>query len=269
MADVYKVKAPGHDGFLALKLLPFQFLSDRTVVQRFLQESRRACALNHPNVTRILAYGEDLAEHYSIMELATGWRTEAGRTILDVSELTKPLPEAVALDMIKQACDGLDYLHQEGILHRDIKPGNLLLFEGGQVKLADFGVARWREAVTLTATGLLVGTPEYMSPEQAEGHKDLTHASDIYSLGVVMYELLTGLSPFKRKTPLATSLAQVNDAAPLPKTIVPGISAVVQGIVMRCLDKSPDKRFESVRQLYQAIDVYSRALPPGLPATEG
>src|SRR5262249_19418972 len=156
-----------------LKLLPFQLLSDRAAVQRFRQEAAQARGLTHPNVTRVLGYGEDLVDHYLVMELAAGW-PRGGQVALDAGELPLPLPVGEALEIARQACEALDHVHRQGMVHRDVKPGNLLLFDGGLVKLADFGIARSAEAVTLTLTGLAVGTPEYMSPEQADGTRELT-----------------------------------------------------------------------------------------------
>ena len=258
MADVYQVREIVGRVSRALKLLPFQFLSDHKMIQRFRQEAMQARSLDHPNITRVLDYGEDLVDHYLVMELAEGWNTADEVIALDVGELPKPLDETKAIAIIKQACEGLDYLHKQQIIHRDIKPGNLLLFSGDCVKLADFGIARSRESITLTMTGLTMGTPEYMSPEQAEGKRDLTFASDIYSMGVVMYELLTGHPPFKRATPLATAVAHLREPVPPMTRSNPQISVGLQQIVMKCLEKEPIDRYDSARSLYQEIDSYER-----------
>jgi len=264
MSDIYKVQAPGGEE-LALKLLPFQFLSDREMVRRFRLEATQANRLNHPNITRVVGHGEDLVDHYLVMELATGWKLPDGTLALDAGELTKPLDDKVIVDMLKQACDGLEYIHSEGVIHRDIKPGNLLLFEEGQVKLADFGIARSREAITLTITGLAMGTPDYMSPEQSLGTHDLTPASDIYSLGVVMYELLAGKLPFKRSTPMATMYAHLHDQAPSLNSLRPDVPEGLRNIVMKCLEKNPEKRFKSANEMYAALE-RGMASPPGVEA---
>jgi serine/threonine protein kinase len=253
MADVYKARIIGEDTLVALKLLPFQFLSDRKMIQRFRQEANQALKLKHPNITRVLDYGEELSDHYLVMELADGWQATDGSIWLDVGELPKPMAVATAVAILKSICDGLDYIHQQGIIHRDIKPGNLLLFADGQVKLADFGIARSRETITLTLTGLTMGTPEYMSPEQAEGGKELTPASDIYSLGVVAYELLTGQSPFKRSSPLATAYAHLHAQVPKFQQWNLAIPDALQRIVLKSLDKEPRNRFRSARDLYNAL----------------
>jgi hypothetical protein len=258
MADVYRVKKAGRKGFLALKLLPFHFLRDRTLVERFRQEAAQARGLEHEHIVRVLEYGEDLADHFLVMELATGWPTPDGRTALDAGELPRPLAEATALAVVRQACEALDHIHQRGMIHRDVKPGNLLLFPEGKVKLGDFGIARSRDSLTLTATGFPVGTPEYVSPEQAEGTSDLTAASDVFSLGVVLYELLTGTSPFKRQTPLATVHAVLHEKPPDLRAANPAVAGALSDIVRRCLEKDPARRFRSAREVYQAITAYEQ-----------
>jgi HD-like signal output (HDOD) protein/tRNA A-37 threonylcarbamoyl transferase component Bud32 len=254
MADIYKVKTTNSDKPYALKLLPFHFLRDQKMIERFRQEASKTIRLNHPNVTKILDYGEDPENHYLIMELATGWKTTDGRILLDVGNLHKPLDIKVALAIVKQACAGLEYIHNQGLIHRDIKPENLLLFDGGKIKLSDFGIARSLDKTSMTMTGMLIGTPEYMSPEQGEEDKDLTPASDVYSLGVVMYEILTGRSPFRRKTSLATMIAHIHEQATLPQNINDSIPEAVSDIVLKCLNKSQDQRFSSATELHRAID---------------
>ncbi|HEX7957165.1 MAG TPA: protein kinase, partial [Pyrinomonadaceae bacterium] len=190
MADVYKVRRVGDDLHFALKLLPFQYLRNFKTILRFRRETREAKLLKHPNITLVFDEGEDGGDHFLVMELASGWNVEGAGVALDVGELIRgPLEERLVLDIISQVCRGLDYLHGKNVIHRDIKPSNLLLFEDSgakDVKLADFGIARWRASTTLTMTGLSMGTPEYMSPEQVDG-SGMSPASDIYSLGVVMY----------------------------------------------------------------------------------
>ncbi|HEV2708257.1 MAG TPA: serine/threonine-protein kinase, partial [Pyrinomonadaceae bacterium] len=252
----YQVKDTSDGAVRALKLLPFQFLSDQKMIQRFRYEAKQSRGFDHPNITRVYDYGEDLVDHYLVMELAQGWAAPGGHIALDVGELPKPLDVPAVLSIVKQACEGLDYIHRQQVIHRDVKPGNLLLFEDGWVKLADFGVARSRESITLTMTGLAMGTPEYMSPEQAEGKRDLTPASDIYSLGVVIYELLTGATPFKRATPLATAIAHLRDPVPAPTRLNPSIPEPLQKIVLKCLEKKPPHRFQTARELYHALAAY-------------
>jgi serine/threonine-protein kinase len=259
MSDVYKVVAPGKGGFLAIKLLPYHFLRDPKMLARFRVEAATAQDLDHPNITRVLDYGETDEDHYLVMELAPGWPTDEGRLALDASELPTPLPPPQTVAIIKQACEALDLLHARRIIHRDIKPANLLLFDEGRVKLTDFGIADSRESMSLTSTGLTMGTPEYMSPEQANGEEDLRPASDLYSLGLVMYELLTGKLPFKRRTPRATALARLQEPVPDAKTANSAVPDALARIVSKCLERNVSNRFRSAAELCQALEAYEQS----------
>lgn len=253
MSDVYKVR--DHDEFYALKLLPAQFLRSQTIVRRFRMEAERVRQLKkHPQITTIMDYGRDGDDHFLVMELATGWKA-GERVALDVHELIQgPLDEALAVKIIRQVCEGLCFLHEEGVIHRDIKPANLLLFDHDRVKVADFGIALWRETLKkLTVTGLPMGTPEYMSPEQATGGRNLTVATDVYSLGVVMYEMLTGRVPFKKDSAVATGIAHKSQKVPPLMKYNPLISDGMHKIIMRCLKKQPQLRYVSVKELLKEM----------------
>jgi HD-like signal output (HDOD) protein/tRNA A-37 threonylcarbamoyl transferase component Bud32 len=254
MADIYRVKLSNGSKEYALKWLPFQTIRDQVAVRRFWQEAAQISTLKHPNVIRILDHSHSFNNHYYVMELATGWKSSRGQVALDVGNLAKPIKLSTSIAIIKQACKGLDYIHQQGFVHRDIKPANLLLFKNGCVKIADFGIARACDSASLTVTGMLVGTPEYVSPEQIEGKQEVTPASDIYSLGVLFYEMLTGISPFKRNTSLATVAAHIDDAAHFPPDLTPSIPDGIQNIVLRCLKKDTHQRIGSAVELCQEID---------------
>jgi eukaryotic-like serine/threonine-protein kinase len=253
MADVYEAVELGTGARLGMKVLPFQLLGDRTIQLRFRQEAQQARLLDHPNIVRVLDFGEDLVDHFLVMELAPGWKLETGEIALDVGELPKPLPTGSVVAILLQVAEALHYVHERQMVHRDIKPGNLLLFDHGTVKLADFGIARSRQGITLTMTGMAMGTPEYMSPEQAEATQELTPASDLYSLGIVAYELLTGKSPFRRPAALASMYANLRERVTPPSQLNPAVPEGLEGIVLRCLEKQPDKRYRSARELYQSL----------------
>ncbi len=261
MADIYEVKdeeAGGDAAALALKLLPYRYLGDHSMVERFLLETSNARDLDHPSITRVLGSGDTLVDLYIVMERATGWPAGGDRVALDASELPLPLDVEQVLDIGGQVCDALSAVHAAEILHRDIKPANLLLFEGGRVKLTDFGIARSRESITLTMTGMAVGTPEYMSPEQFEG-KEPTARSDIYSLGVVLFELLTGSAPFRKETALASGMAHARDPVPSPRRERAEVPAELDKLIRKCLAKEPEQRFASAADL--ARELQSVAAP--------
>jgi hypothetical protein len=253
MADVYEALRLSDGTPVALKLFPPQLLANQALVTRFRGEAAQARELDHPNVVTVLDHGQGLFELYLVMPLAQGWHKPDATVALDAGQLDRPLGPDVAVDIARQVCEALEAVHQHGIVHRDVKPSNLLLFADKQVKLADFGIARARDQIALTMTGIPLGTPEYMSPEQAEGSRELTPASDIYSLGVVLYELLTGQNPFKRSAPLATMSAQATVTPPPPSSMNPAVPQNLDAMVLKCLKKKPEERYRSAGDLYRAL----------------
>lgn len=252
-ADVYRSHRVDDRRLVAVKVLPYQYLRDSTLVRRFRQEAAAARRFEHPNVVRVLGFGEDAGDYFLVMELATGWTGDDGARQLDLRAITKPIAPALAVDIARQTLAGLAYVHGEGIVHRDVKPANLLLFDGGVVKLADFGTARTHESLHLTRTGLLAATPEYMSPEQADG-SDVNLKSDLYSLGVVMYELLSGQLPFKGDTPLALALARIRGEPPSLAKLAPEVPRPLCTWVHRLLARDPAKRPSDATEAATALE---------------
>ena len=197
---------------VAVKLLKREYAEDATFRTRFASEARNAGSLQHPHVASVLDFGEVSAEQEPPLPFLVMERVE-GRSLSALLAAGTPLGPEVAADLMAQAGEGIAAAHALGIVHRDVKPGNLLVTEQGQVKVTDFGVARAADTVPLTDTGHIVGTPHYLSPEQAEG-RSATPASDVYSLGIVLYECLVGAKPFVGDSPVATALMQIR--APLP-----------------------------------------------------
>ncbi|MFC1851316.1 serine/threonine protein kinase, partial [candidate division CSSED10-310 bacterium] len=255
IAQIYEVKRLSDDEVFALKVLSPQFLSDYKAVQRFHEEIRITSKLKHPHIVSVVDWGEEFENHYIVMELASGWALNQSKRALDVSELSTPILDIeLFLSLVKQVCEGLHYIHNQYMIHRDIKPQNLLLFENRQVKITDFGIARPQEQrISITQTGWTLGTFEYMSPEQAEGERDLKPTTDIYSLGVVMFELLTGKSLFLKNTPLAYMYALKNENAPHIKKLRSDIPHDLGIIIMRCLKKVPAERFATAKELFEAL----------------
>ena len=232
---------------VAVKLLKPEYADDPTFRSRFETEARNAAALHHPNVAAIFDFGELPTDGgpprpYLVMELVRG-------EPLSALLRGEPMPAGTAADLVAQAADGIAAAHDLGIVHRDVKPANLLVTPDRRVKITDFGIARAADAVALTQTGQVIGTPQYLSPEQAEG-KPSTGASDIYSLGVVLYECLAGRRPFEGDSPIATALSHLRDEPPpLPSDVPPGL----REIVATALAKDPAARFASVRDFAAAL----------------
>lgn len=238
MAIVYRAVDTLLDRVVAIKMLRAQFAEDEEFVLRFRQEAQAAARLAHPNIVNVYDVGVDEKEYYIVMEYVDG------PTLKDVIIERAPLPVEEAIDISKQICNALSQAHEQHIVHRDIKPHNILLTKFGVVKVTDFGIARAVTGNTITdrqATSVL-GSVHYFSPEQARGAK--TDAkSDIYSLGVVMYEMLTGSLPFSGTSPVSVALKHLRERFIEPREMNKAIPQSLENIVLRCLVKSPDGRY--------------------------
>ena len=239
---------------VAVKKLKPELTGNAEFVQRFQNEARAAMQVNNPNVVQTYDFTDDAI----VMEYVRG------ESLADLLAREASLPEDVALDVLEQAAHGLASIHRAGMIHRDIKPGNLLITEQGQVKITDFGIAKAASAVPLTQTGMVVGTAQYVSPEQAQGNP-LGPASDVYSLGVVGYEMLTGHRPFTGDNSVSVAIAHINQAPPaMPSTISPQVRELI-GI---CLRKDPGARFRDGAMLAGAVSqVRGGQRPAGAPPT--
>lgn len=239
---------------VAVKKLKPELTGNAEFVQRFQNEARAAMRVNNPNVVQTYDYTDDAI----VMEYVRG------ESLADLLAREGSLPEDVALDVLEQTAHGLASIHRAGMIHRDIKPGNLLITEQGQVKITDFGIAKAASAVPLTQTGMVVGTAQYVSPEQAQGNP-LGPASDVYSLGVVGYEMLTGHRPFTGDNSVSVAIAHINQAPPaMPSTISPQVRELI-GI---CLRKDPGARFRDGATLAGAVSqVRGGQRPAGAPPT--
>ncbi len=217
---------------VAIKILKDEYMGDPGFLERFRAEARHAALVNHEGIASVFDYGEENGSAFLVMELVPG---EALSTIL---EREGALSSDKTLDIVAQTASALQAAHAAGLVHRDIKPGNLLITPDGRVKITDFGIARIADQVPLTATGQVMGTVQYLSPEQASGHA-ASPATDIYSLGIVAYECLAGKRPFTGESQVAIAMAQINDAPPpLPNTV----SEPVQNFVMSMIAKKPEDR---------------------------
>ena len=224
---------------VAIKILKEEYLSDSNFLERFRSEARSAALVEHEGIAKVYDYGEDTGSAYLVMELVPG------ESMSRLLEREKKLSEIKVLDIIAQTSRALAAAHARGLVHRDIKPGNLLITPDDKVKITDFGIARVGDQVPLTKTGQVMGTVQYLAPEQATG-KTSTSATDLYSLGVVAYEALAGKRPFTGENQMAIAMAHINEMPPaLPESIDPR----VQNLVLSCLAKKPTQRPESATSL--------------------
>jgi len=261
MATVYKAYQPSLNRYVALKVLPEYLAHDDEFVKRFKQEATAAAALRHPNIIVIYDIGQADNVHYIATEFLEGQTLDA---VLKQSGAL-PLPRVVKI--VNPLASALEAAHQQNLIHRDVKPSNVFINAKDHVTLMDFGIVKAVSSTRLTRTGLLVGTPEYMSPEQAEGHA-LDGRSDLYSLAVVVYQMLTGQTPFTAPTPNAILYAHVNrPPAPLSR-LNQAVPPSVEAVVLRALAKKPADRFQSVTEfaiaLEQAASQASASLSAGL-----
>lgn len=248
MGEVWRSTDTLLDREVALKILKREFAEDEVLRRRFAAEARHAASLQHPNVASVLDYGEvevpgARSLPFLVMELV------AGQPLSALLADGEPLSESLCVSLIAQVAEGLQAAHDLGIVHRDVKPGNLLVTPAGQVKVTDFGVARAANAEPVTVSGHLVGTPHYLSPEQASG-ETATPASDVYALGIVLYECLTGRKPFDADTPVAIALKQIREPLPALPSSVP---AELREVVERATRKDPTQRYSSAAAFGAAL----------------
>jgi len=246
MAAVYKAYQAGVDRYVALKVLPKHLSEEAEFIGRFKQEAQVLAGLQHPHILPVFDFGEEDGYTYIVMPLI-----EAG-TLAEKLQ-GQPLPLDQVERIIAQIGDALDYAHSKGLIHRDIKPSNILLDERGNCLLTDFGIAKLYEATAkFTKTGGLIGTPSYMSPEQGSGER-VDQRTDIYSLGVVLYEMVTGRVPFRAETPVAVVLKHMQAPLPPPRTLNPSLPEAVERVVLKAMAKSPGERFGTAGQMVEAF----------------
>jgi serine/threonine-protein kinase len=250
MADVWLAEDTELDRNVAIKILHDRFAQDKEFVQRFQREAQSAAGLQHPNVVGIFDRGVFRDTYFIAMEYVDG---------PSLKDLVKGGMDAKdAIDFTRQILAAARFAHRKGIVHRDLKPQNVLIDAEGRVRVADFGIARAGENSDITATGSVMGTAQYISPEQAQG-KPTTPRSDIYSIGVILYEALTGRVPFEADSAVAVALKQVSEAPRRPSAINPNIPPALDAVVMRALAKDPDARFKDADAFLRALDAAERA----------
>jgi eukaryotic-like serine/threonine-protein kinase len=242
MADVYLAVDESLGRQVAIKILSDRYASDAGFVERFRREASAAASLNHPNIVAVYDRGEAEGTYYIAMEFLDG------PTLKDEITRRAPLPEAEAIGYATQALDALDFAHRRGVIHRDVKPHNMVMTEDGRLKVTDFGIARAGNAQQMTEVGSIVGTAQYLSPEQARGHA-VGPQSDLYSMGIVLYEMLTGELPFTGGSAVEIAMKQVSDTPPPLHEQNRLVSPAMEQVVMRALAKDPALRYPSARAM--------------------
>jgi beta-lactam-binding protein with PASTA domain/tRNA A-37 threonylcarbamoyl transferase component Bud32 len=246
MATVYKARCRMLDRIVAVKILKPEYSRDQSFVEKFRTEATAAARLSHPNIVNIYDVGQEDDIYYIVMEYVEG------RTLKDIISEEGPLPVGKAVDIAIMICDGIHQAHQKGIIHRDIKPANILVTSNGMVKVADFGIAQAISKKTITFGENVIGSVHYISPEQAKG-EPLTPATDIYSLGCVLFEMLTGQIPFDAESPITVALKHIHDELVSPSSLNPEITPSLEAIIYRAMDKVPARRFKTAEDMRNAL----------------
>ena len=257
MAEVYRARDDLLDREVAVKVLNERFSRDRSFVERFRREAQSAANLNHPNIVSLYDYGADDGTYFIVMEFIEG------RPLDDVIRTEGALMPERAAEIGSDVAQALQRAHAAGLVHRDIKPSNIMITGSGQTKVTDFGIARAMAAEreqTMTQTGMVIGTAAYLSPEQAQGNP-VDVRSDVYSLGCVLYEMLTGAPPFTGDSPLSIAYKHVREEPTPPSRVNPDVPTALDAIVMKALAKNPDNRYDTATDLKQDLDRFRSGQP--------
>ena len=254
MGRVYKATDTRINEKVALKLIKPEIASDKKTLERFGNELRMARKITHKNIGKMFDINEEAGTHFITMEYVPG--QDLKRLIRQSGNLAINTSISIA----KQICDGLSEAHKTGVVHRDLKPSNIMIDREGHARIMDFGIARSLKEKGITGAGVMIGTPEYMSPEQAEA-KEVDRQSDIYSLGVVLYEMTTGRLPFEGDTPLSVAMKHKGESPKNPKELNPQIPDDLAALILKCLEKDKESRYQTSGELREALDMIEEGLP--------
>jgi serine/threonine protein kinase/tetratricopeptide (TPR) repeat protein len=257
MGKVYRAIDQKIDEEVAIKLIKPEIAADKQTIERFGNELKMARKIAHRNVCKMYYLGEEKGAHYITMEYVPG------EDLKSMIRMSGQLSTGMAIKVAKQVCDGLSEAHRLGVVHRDLKPNNIMIDKNGEVRIMDFGIARLLKAKGITGAGVMIGTPEYMSPEQVEG-KEVDQRSDIYSLGVILYEMLTGQVPFEGDTPFTIGMKHKGEIPRAPKELNANIPDDMNNLILKCLQKEKNQRYQSAGEVRAVLE----KIEQGLPTTE-
>jgi serine/threonine protein kinase/tetratricopeptide (TPR) repeat protein len=254
MGKVYKALDKEIDGRVALKLIKSEIAADEKTINRFRNELKIARDIAHKNVCRMYHLAKHEGTHYIVMEYVSG------EDLKSFIRRSRQLTPGTAISIAKQVCEGLSEAHKLGTVHRDLKPQNIMIDKDGNARIMDFGIARTLKEKGITGAGVMIGTPEYMSPEQVEA-KEVDQRSDIYSLGVILYEMVTGRVPFEADTPFAVGMKHKSEIPQDPKELNSQIPADLSKVILRCLEKDKAKRYQSADELHTELSNIEKGIP--------
>ncbi len=261
MGIIYLGKHATLNRYAAVKMLFPHLAGEINFVKRFREETKAMAKLKHPNIVDLYDYVEAFDTYFIIMEVVVG------RSLESMLKESGPMDAEPAIDIIRQILKALESAHEKGVLHRDVKPSNIMVNDQGFVKVLDFGISKIIGGENLTQTGFMVGTPQYISPEQAQGAQVLA-ASDVYSAAIVLYEILAGQPPFIASTPVGVIMSHIKDAPPKPRKINPNIPPQLEKIILKGLEKKPGKRYASAREMLDALDNFKPSQTGEIPIPE-
>jgi len=254
MGKVYKALDKKLDEKIAIKLIRPEIASDENNIERFHNELKFARKISHRNVGRMYHLEEEKGRHYITMEYVSG------ENLKNMIRMNRQLSVGTAINIAKQICEGLEEAHRLGVIHRDLKPQNIMIDKEGTARIMDFGIARSLKGKSITVPGVMIGTPEYMSPEQVDG-KDIDFRSDLYSLGIILYEMLTGRLPFEGDNPFTVGIKQKSEKPKDPNNYNAGIPEELSKLILKCLEKSPDNRYQTTEDLRSELSIMEQNVP--------
>ncbi|UCC39673.1 MAG: protein kinase [Candidatus Aminicenantes bacterium] len=253
MGNIYRVEDKKINEEVALKLIKPEIAADKKTIARFKNELKYARKISHRNVCRMYDLSEKEGAHFITMEYVPG------ENLRNMIRMTRQLSVGTAINIAKQVCDGLAEAHRLGVVHRDLKPQNIMIDKGGNARILDFGIARSLESKGITGAGVMIGTPEYMSPEQVEG-KEADQRSDIYSLGIILFEMMTGRAPFRGDTSLSVALKHKTEIPPDPRQLNAQIPEVLSQLILKCLEKDKENRYQSASEVSTELSRIERSI---------